>query len=307
MARVLVTGASGFIGGALYRELARLGCEVWVVARQPMTLLDAARMVTADLSQPSTAAELRRRLPRGAFEAVFHLAAMTPRHGGEGLGDLLTINALGTERLIQALTGPPARLAYFSTVDVYGPRRGAAVLNEETAVAPLTPYAISKYAGERIALVAASRSSVPLTIFRLAQVYGPADPTAKAIPSFCAAVAAGRRPVVRGLGAEVRQPIHVSDVVSAAVRWLEQPPGSTSETLLLAGAEQVTIVQLAQLAMDVGGMRGAPIQEGSSAASGLDYRLDARRTEAELGWSPRVSLRDGMSDLLDRPGGRGVG
>ena len=95
----------------------------------------------------------------------------------------------------------------------------------------------------------ARTQGVSATILRLGQVYGSGDPYTKVIPTFCQAVSGGLAPVVHGSGDEIRQPVHIRDVVAAVRAWLRKPPGTTSEILLIAGMEQITIRDLARLVM----------------------------------------------------------
>ena len=297
--RVLVTGASGFVGksiaGALHPDYEVLGLSRNSIVPGP----SVARRLQVDLSHEEAVGYLRSNLPDQPLDAVLHVAARTPRLGRSDLEGFLATNIVGTQHLLEGLPRAPRRLAYVSAVDVYGRLDESTIVTEDSPVAPVTYYAVSKYAGERVAMLWARTQGVSATILRLGQVYGSGDPYTKVIPTFCQAVSGGLAPVVHGSGDEIRQPVHIRDVVAAVRAWLRKPPGTTSEILLIAGMEQITIRDLARLVMKLADIPGNP-GTASTNASYIPghHRFDQRRTEAELGWRPRVSLRDGLSEIL---------
>jgi nucleoside-diphosphate-sugar epimerase len=302
--RLLVTGCTGFVGRALVNALTS-DYEVFALQRSALGSIADATVIEVDLASADAGSRLRAVLPGEPFDAVLHLAVQwkgsTNNAPGSGsdLAQLIDTNTLGTERLLESLVVPPRRLAYFSTIDVYGELTCDRITTEESPVNPLTNYAISKYAGERVADRWARKYGVPSVIFRPAQIYGAGDFTSKAIPAFCAAVAGGRRPVVSALGTDVRQPVHVDDVVSAVLAWLGHPIKSMSEVLLIAGPEQVTIKELAQLVMEVGGLTGSPEMKDVSRKRPTTYqRFDLRHPLLQTGWAPAICLRDGIAGIL---------
>jgi len=297
--RVLITGAGGFIGGALLSEL-RSDCEVWAVSGSGESRFpDGVHALRIDLSRPQASAELREALPAQPFDAVLHLAALTPRLGAVELERFFAVNTYAVRYLMNGLPAAPRRFAFFSTVDVYGRQHGGDVFHDDSPVAPTGYYAVSKYAGERVALAWQEESGCPVDVFRLGQVYGPGDPTRKAVPAFVAAAAAGEAPIIQGTGDELRQPIHLRDVAGAVRCWLEHPPPATGRTLLLAGEERITIRGLASLVMAKAGLAGEPrLVPRAAGAEPVHCRCDVSRAETELGWRPVLSLETGIGQLL---------
>lgn len=296
--RILITGASGFIGTALIRSLAP-EYEVWAITWScPEVEKVVAHHLRADLSRDDSVEILRSSLPSEPFFAVLHLAACTPRSGEKQLAAFLAANTLGTERLLSGLPVTPHRFAYFSTVDVYGRPGMDAVKAEEASVAPESHYAISKYAGERVALSWCGEHGLPYAVFRLGQVYGPNDPTGKVIAAFCGGAAAGLSPTICGTGDDMRQPIHVWDVVGAVAAWLKRPAFQGAKTFLLAGRERVSIGELAHLVSHVAGISAKPRFVPCGRSMRIDYLFNTEYTENELQWSPAITLRMGIAELL---------
>jgi nucleoside-diphosphate-sugar epimerase len=296
----LITGATGFVGKALSLALGS-EYEIWTLIRNRGRGGESSRAIQADLARPEALNVLREKLGNVPFRAVLHAAAHTPRMSSDNaLEDLIQANVLGTHRLLTALMTPPGRFAYFSTIDVYGHPTGGQVVSETMSPAPLSYYAVSKYAGERVVMSWARNRGLPAAIFRLSQVYGPGDLSSKAIPSFCSAAKRKRRPVVHGSGEELRQPIHIDDVVSAVCAWLRLPAVPESALYLLGGPEQIRILELARLVLKVHGRGGEPdCRPLLVPAEPVHYRLDFARTQEALGWEPRVFLEQGIRSVLD--------
>jgi UDP-glucose 4-epimerase len=305
--RILVTGGTGFVGRALVDALTSDN-EVFALQRRAFPYTSHATVIEADLASADAWPRLRATLPKEPFDAVLHLAVQwegstkhASRSGASDLAQLIDTNTLGTECLLQSLAVPPRRFAYFSTIDVYGELTSDTITTEQSPVNPLTNYAISKYAGERVVDRWSRKYGVPTVILRPAQVYGAEDPTSKAIPAFCAAVAGGNKPVVVASGADVRQPIHIEDVVSAVLAWLVSPVISMSEILLIAGPEQVTIKDIAQLVMEVGGLPGHPETRFAAPKPTTYQRFDLGQAFSRIGWAPAVLLREGIAGILRAP------
>jgi nucleoside-diphosphate-sugar epimerase len=299
--RILITGANGFIGSALLEVLAA-EYEIWAVSRNAMGAAPhGCHQIQVDLSCPEATGTLREKLPAEPFDAVLHLAALTPRSGVREMERLFAVNTFGTRYLLDGLAVAPSRCACFSTVDVYGRQGADDIFCEDYPVAPSNHYALSKYAGERVACGWERESGCPVDIFRLGQVYGPGDPTGKVIPAFCTAAIAGNPPVIVGPGDDLRQPIHVRDVVAAVRSWLDKDPPAVGRTFLLAGLERISVRDLAYLVMAESGMEGEPlITPQVQSGRPFHIRCDIHRTEVELGWVPSVPLHSGISEILRR-------
>ena len=295
--RLLITGADGFVGSA-FDSMLSSHCEVWRIVHSRQA--EQERELRIDLSSENCVQQLRTQLSQEPYDAVLHLASRTPRLGDNSLSNLSAVNILGVQNLLEGLPVPPKRCAYFSTVDVFGKPARNDVLLESSPVAPETYYAVTKFAGERITKIWCDAQQVSWSIFRLSQVYGLGDPTGKAITKFCEAVKAGKKPIIRGSGSDMRQPIHVQDVARAVQAWLSQPPKVGNFIYVLAGQERISIWELALLVMQLAGQNGEPEKELSiDDVPQVDYCFDTRFTEKNLNWRARISLADGLTELLN--------
>jgi nucleoside-diphosphate-sugar epimerase len=278
--KVLLTGASGFVGRALQDELGHAGgaYEVHPLGRADGDLAD-------DGVAEAAIAEARP-------DVVVHAAARIGVVRCDEEPELaLRSNVLATTLVAHAAALHDARLAYLSTSDVYG---SAVEADEQTPPAPESLYALSKLWGEQAAALCAPEG---LTILRLANPYGPgvdAGQAKGAVPTMLRQADAGETiPVFRG---EARTFCWIGDVVRAIRLVLE----SGEEGLFNIGAdgEAVALADVARLACELTGAPPELIEEVEPPPGRVMTRIATERVRA-LGWRPEVALDEGMRLLLD--------
>ncbi len=290
--RVFVTGIGGFLGPHLCRALLARGHEVaGSYLGHPPSDLGRAALVEADLENREA---LRRAIADADPEVVVHLAGLS--NVGESwmrIGDYFRANVLGTENLLAAAAG--RRVLFASTSEVYGavPESGQP-LREERPVDPRTPYALTKAAGELLAL---RQDAVVVRSFNLV---GPGQSAMFALPAFALQLASIRRgeqePVLRvGNLSPRRDFVHVDDGAEAYAQLAESgEPGVYN----LATGRAHSIGEALDLLVAAAGVE-ARLAEDPERLRPVDIPLlqgDASRLRA-LGWAPRRSLADAVRDL----------
>jgi len=300
--RVIVTGASGFIGGVLCVGLLERGHEVGALVRRPGSEPAGTRALAGDLGDGRRLAE---RLAAERPDCVVHLAAEIASQRNER--KVREVNVAGTERLLAgclALAGsePQAgpRIVFCSTV-VTGDAQGA-VLTEEEPLPVQTPYGRSKQEGERLVF----ESGLPAVVIRPSHVYGPGGWYASEL------VARLRQPgrfAVIGRGENLWDVVHVDDVAAALVLAVENAPGGS--VYHVADDQPITFydfMALTAAALDVGAPRRIPaalarLVAGSNAvdAAVRSARSSNAKIKRELGWQPRFpTAREGVADAIAR-------
>jgi nucleoside-diphosphate-sugar epimerase len=166
--KILITGATGFIGSHLIEALSVTDAEIYALVRDPgrMTFAPAGRIriLKGGLGDVPE-------LPAG-LDIVFHLAGLTKALKSE---DYYTVNAEGTARLFNALEGrrPHPKVVILSSLAAGGPSGKGGRRKESDPPDPVTPYGKSKRGGEEEAL--ARKEGFPVVILRVGAVYGPRD------------------------------------------------------------------------------------------------------------------------------------
>lgn len=315
-ARILVTGANGFIGGALADRLAQEGAQVRVLVRQPgRDFPSGVEVYTGDITD---AGAVDRAVDGCA--AVVHAAT---RHITQGQRqEFYTVNVQGTENLLRAFARqahPPneGRFVHISTINVHGflPPRDA------SADSPLCYsgdyYSDSKVDGEKMAQRVASEEKIPLAIVRPACTYGPRGRAWTLLPL---ERLRANRPVLIGRGDGIANAVYVDDVVEVLVRALECETAVGEAFIASAGAGVTWREFYGAYAKMLGGarVRSIPYWVARSAAEVLEWVgkiahrpavtrkaniefyshrvvFDIGKTRRLLGWDPRVSFEEGMA------------
>jgi nucleoside-diphosphate-sugar epimerase len=299
--KCVVTGAAGFIGSHLCDELLRLGHEV--------TGIDAflpyysARTKEANLS--AAAAQPRFRSARldlreadldevvADADAVFHLAAMPGLMWSWSRFDwYMTCNVLATQRLLEAvaLTARGIRLfVYASTSSVYGRFASG---DESLPTRPISPYGVTKLAGEHLCRSYAEAQGVPVVTLRYFSVYGPRQRPDMGYHRFIQAILRDEPVVVYGDGRQVRGNTYVADCVRATVAALEARPG---EVYNVGGGESVAVWDVLRRLEALAGHPPRVIREGARPGDQLYTFADTSKIRAHLGWEPQLSLEEGLA------------
>jgi nucleoside-diphosphate-sugar epimerase len=291
--RFLVTGGAGFIGRHLCAELAAEGHSVRIIDDLSRGDRNAVPMGCEWIEGSVGDLELCREACQG-IDGVFHLAAAidTPV-SVEAVDYFMRANANGTRNVLVA-----ARDAHVQKV-VYGASRtayGAAWPPHSTSQTPdcLTPYALSKLIGEQLCLLFTRLYGVPTVSLRYADVYGAGQPTtgpyAVALAELIAQRRAGRPLSLHGDRSQEFDFVHVSDVVAATIRAYRS--GASGLTLNVGSGQTFSIKSITDL------LASDAVDDAGARLEGNAWLAAIAETEARIRWSPRVSLAEGLHELL---------
>jgi UDP-glucuronate 4-epimerase len=302
---VVVTGAAGFIGSHLAEAL--LGRGEQVVG------IDG---LTPSYPPAEKRANLATLLDRQGFEfiegdlagidldgclagasVVFHQAAQPGVRSswGQDFATYVHDNVLATQRLLEACVraGVP-RLVAASSSSVYGDAP-AFPTSEASRTRPVSPYGVTKLAGEHLCLAYAQPavSDMAVVTLRYFTVYGPRQRPDMAFRRFLEAAWQGHPITVYGDGRQTRDFTYVDDAVQANLLAMTAP--IRAEAVNVGGGRRVTLEEVLELVSQATGrdldIRRAPEQPGDARHTGAD----ATRAEALLGYRPGVELSTGLA------------
>jgi len=305
-ARILVTGAAGFIGSTLCDRLLAEGREVvgldafdpfYPEDQKRRNLRGALRQDTFRLERADIRDRdaLARILAEGRFDGVVHLAALAGvRPSLERPGDYADVNVMGTTRILDAATRAEVpHMVFASSSSVYGERTDGPFRESDRVDRPISPYAATKRAGELVAHTFHHIHGLSVTCARIFTAFGPRQRPDLAIRKFAERMLAGEPIPVYGDGTAVRDFTYVDDLVEGLVRALDRPLGFA---LLNLGAGR-TIV-LADVIAALEGALGVtaridrlPRQPGDASRTWADIG-EARRA---LGYEPATPFEQGIA------------
>ena len=303
--RVLVTGGSGFIGHHLVRRLLAEGCKVGVVVRYAnamhnerlRSIYDSLHVIEADIRNRGALAAIGEFAP----QIVFHLAAYN--HVGDSftqVEECFDVNAKGTANVFDIAAAASAqKFIYASTSEVYGHQTGVPFV--ETAMPePISPYAITKYAGElycRLKQRTEQRTST--IVLRPFNAYGPYQGAKAIIPELITACLLGR-PIRTTPGEQTREFNFVEDLVEGMI--LAMRTEKRIEGVINLGASEE--IKIRDLVLKIAKLTDtkSKIEIGA-----LPYRptevwrmyCDNTRARETLGWRPKVTIEQGLKLTIE--------
>lgn len=306
--KTLVTGANGFAGLHLLRELLRRG-ERGVVAASldgtPVPGFAEGEVEWASLDITSTDS-VRSVVRAHRPDRIFHLAGQSSvSQSFENPLVTWEVNATGTVRLLDALVreGRPTRALVISSAEVYGAvSRDDLPISESHPMRPITPYGSSKAATEVVALQTATGGLVDVVLARSFNHIGPGQDARFALPSMAQQLVRIRRgqaePVLHVGNLNVcRDFLDVRDVARAYATLMET--GESSAVYNVCSGEARSLLDVVEALVRLSDT-GARLEVDPDRVRAVDIPLlvgDPGRLRA-LGWAPQISMEDSLRDLL---------
>ena len=298
--RILLTGGAGFIGSHVADHLLERGHEVAVVddlsSGKRENVPGGARFYEADIRRGCTHA-----FKEFAPEALCHQAAqMDVRRSVREPDFDAEVNVLGTIRLLENCIEHDVRKVVFASTGgaVYGEQETFPA-SEDHPQYPLSPYGVSKLAGERYLNFYRVQYGIPHVALRYANVYGPRqDPHGEAgvVAIFCGNMAAGKSSTINGTGEQSRDYVYVEDVAHANIFALENdpPPGAYN----IGTGIETSVNRLYELLQKISGKNLPPEHGPAKPGEQLRSVVDPSGAGRVFGWRSEVSLADGLGETL---------
>lgn len=306
MAECLVTGGGGGIGSHVAQALVGEGRSVRILDNfssgrheNLREIIDDVEVVEGDLRDCATVSKAIQ-----GIQTVFHLAALPSVM--RSIEDPLStheVNSTGTLLLLrEAHQAGVERLIFSSSSSVYG-NTPLLPKQEDMKPVPLSPYAESKLAGEHYAHIFYKVYGLITFALRYFNVFGPrqnpASDYASVIPRFIAALCKDESPVIYGDGGQTRDFTFVEDVIRANLACCSAPVSAAGKPYNVAWGNRISIKDLAGKIAGIMGKKIEPIYEGARPGDVRDSQADPSRAKEQLGWTPRVTLEEGLERTID--------
>jgi len=302
--RVVVTGGAGFVGSNIVERLLELGARVVLLddfstgsdeAVPEHEGLDVVRGSVSDY-------DLVRAVLDDA-EIVFHQAARNIILSMRNPHDDFEVNIGGTLNVLMAARECRVeRTVYASSASIYGNPRYLPI-NEDDLTNALTPYSVSKFAGESYCKAFYESYELATTVVRYSNVYGPRqsadNPYCGVIAKFFESAMSGESPKVHGDGEQTRDFTYVADAVDATI-LAACTPRAEGQVYNIGTGRETTINELARMVIQVTGADVEPEHVDRRDIDNIRRRvLNIEKSRRELRWIPSFTLEQGLRRTHD--------
>lgn len=303
--RCLITGVAGFIGSHLAEHLLAEGHEVWGI--DSFTHAYARIFKERNLEGPRCwerftffEQDLLTCNLQPLFDGidwVFHLAAQAGVRPswGQDFSYYDACNIQATQRLLDAIVraGCVKRLVYASSSSVYG-QSTHLPLHESMLPQPYSPYGMTKLAAEHLCMAYYHNYSLPVVALRYFTVYGPRQRPDMALQRFCQAILEHKPLQIFGDGSQTRDFTFVSDIVQANM-LAAMSQTAQGNVLNIASGAQTTLRAALDLLREISDTPFALAYGQQQYGDVQDTLADISQATRILGYTPQVSLRDGLA------------
>ncbi len=299
--KILVTGGAGFIGSHVVEAFLSAGNEVCVVddlsTGSRHNVAPGVRLHEVDIRDLRLNEVFEREKP----EAVSHQAARANvRESFEKPVLYAEVNVVGSVNVLECCRRNGVRKVIYASTGgaVYGEPQYLPV-TEEHPVDPLDPYGASKHHVEHYLKLYHANFGIAFTVLRYPNVYGPRqDPHGEAgvVAIFAGQMLNGDRPVINGSGEQQRDFVHVQDIARANLLALERGDG---EILNIGSGVGTSVNTVFDILAQLTGYRETRAHGPAKKGEVSKIFLNAQAASRALGWTPRMSLEQGLASTVD--------
>jgi len=307
---VLVTGATGLVGGWLVRSLLDAEADVVCLVRDwvPQSELNRSQMVEkvkvvrGDVRDQRL---LERALGEYEIDTVIHLAAQTivPIANRNPVSTFDT-NVAGTWALLEASRRTPTvrQIVIASSDKAYG-EQASLPYDETMPLQGVHPYDVSKSAADLIAQSFASTFGLPVIVTRCGNFFGGGDLNwSRIVPGTIRSVLRNNRPVIRSDGQYVRDYFYVEDGASAymfAAERLASNRELAGQAFNFSTEQPITVIDLTSLILKLMGSSLEPDVRSEASNEIRRQYLSSHKARTVLGWTPQFTLEDGLRRTIE--------
>ena len=319
--KLLITGGAGFIGSAVVRLAVERGHEVinldaltYAACLDNVASVAQSNLYTFEHADIRDRTALDRILAEHKPDAILHLAAESHVDRSiDGPAAFIDTNITGTATLLDAARaywdgqGRPEsfRFHHVSTDEVFGSLGETGLFTEDTPYDPRSPYSASKASSDHLVRAWHETYGLPVLLTNCSNNYGPFHFPEKLIPVVILKALAGEPIPVYGTGENIRDWLFVEDHADALLTVLEK--GEVGRSYNIGGHNEMRNIDLVRVIcglLDDRRPEAAPHADlitfvTDRPGHDMRYAIDASRIQRELGWTPSVTVEEGLARTVD--------
>lgn len=295
--RILVTGASGFVGSHLLEALDASTARIAVFSRNASFEGKAERVFVGDIRDKQF---VDQSICEWQPDFIFHLAGTRARVvSQEAFGETLETNLVGTLNLLYAAREIPAlkRVVIAGTAEEYG--HNVAPFDESMRESPVSAYSFSKQCASHLAQLMFRSTGLPVVVLRPSVAYGPGQNNDMFLPALIQALLREEQ-FQMTLGAQTRDFVFVNDLIEALLRAGYQA-GIEGEIINIGSGEPIIISRLVTYVEELMGCADI-VKRGSlpyRVGEPMEYWLDIAKAKKLLDWEPKTTLENGLRHTIN--------
>ena len=301
MATYLVTGGAGFIGSHLAEELVKRGENVRVIdnffsgkAENMASFINDVEFYEGDIRDE----ELLKKIMPGVDYVLHHAAVASVPRSVENPEESTEVNVMGTLNVLRrAAENKVKRLVYAGSSSAYG-NSDTEKKSELEAPDPISPYAVTKLAGEYYCRSFAYIYGLETVVLRYFNVFGerqdPKSLYSAVIPLFCAAAKEGKPATIYGTGRQTRDFTYVKNNVEANL-LAAKTPGISGEVINIACGQTVDLIELHSAINRIMGKDLPPVMAPPRVGDVMHSSADITKAKKLLGYEPKFSFEEGLA------------
>tara|TARA_Y100000034_G_C6901621_1_gene417169 strand:+ start:2360 stop:3301 length:942 start_codon:yes stop_codon:yes gene_type:complete len=295
--RILITGADGFIGSNLTKELIQKEADIIALVHSPNLknlkgIKDKLKFIYGDITKKEITEEIINHNP----EYIFHLAALNKSDNYENPEEILKTNILGTINVIEASNKIKGlkRFILSSTGKVYENSKNP--IEEDYPLNPLSAYAISKLTCESITKWYSNKKGLPITTLRLFNTYGP-NKIDNVIFFFIKQALKNEEIKIDGEGNQIRDFTYIYDTINAFLS-ISQESKSINKTINVGGGGYINIRDLAKKIKEI--TESSSNISHKNADPGLDSSYcKGNLLKSDYNWEPKTNIEEGLKKTIE--------
>lgn len=300
--KILITGATGFVGSNLVRVFLNEKHEIHIFVRDnsnTWTLGKSLKKVVTHKVDIENSAKVKTVLREVKPNFLLHLANLGV-YGGEetNVSNYIKVNVIGTVNLISAIKHSNFELFINTGSSAeYGPKTKP--MNEQDSCIPTTFYGVSKLTATYYSKLIAKQTGLPICTLRLFSPYGPNDNKNRLIPYTILKALSNRVVKIHDRNA-VRDYLYIEDVTNAYQKAMQAKLKIRGETINIGSGYQISVAEIVSTIINLANSKSRVILPRSTSRpyESVTWQADIKKAKKYLNWKPQFTLEEGLSQTI---------